>query len=453
MQFIKQFIKKNLFSIILVVVLGGGSAGIFLLSKAPKADVEKAAKKRQSLSKKLSRFKDTQLNNRVLAVARREAEQSKKAAEDLQQEGLNWNRKNFEVMTLSVRRAGKAVEFDAFPIDKDRYRDEVLGMDYTRQYLSEMRSLLSTLKPTEVPSEQEVQNRVLQWETILQREPGDDEGYDSSEAREKGLMSAIVARARQGYIYAAEDSMDFVFDTATRRPDVAKLWQGQVGLWVQKEIVEAIKATNAQKFELVDPANRNVLTAAVKRLVKISVQDRYIIASKGVAPPTSFSPRGRRSYAPRGRGGSFEGGRNPFTGALSHSGGLTGRGTDTTRDVVYYSFRVVMPLRYLMDLERNLLARNYHTIMRVSWTEVTEGPETGFYYGQDTPVEVTIDGELVLLTDWVRDLMPDEALATRFAYNQQALRPQDSKRLEDFEAVGAGPRGAKPPRSSRRRRR
>ena len=37
-----QFIKKNLFAIILVAVLGGGSAGIYFLSNAPKADVAEA---------------------------------------------------------------------------------------------------------------------------------------------------------------------------------------------------------------------------------------------------------------------------------------------------------------------------------------------------------------------------------------------------------------------------
>jgi hypothetical protein len=60
-----------------------------------------------------------------------------------------------------------------------------------------------------------------------------------------------------------------------------------------------------------------------------------------------------------------------------------------------------------------------------------------FYYGPDPVVQLTLDVETRLFTNWVRDLMPPEALSTLIP--AQALRPEDRERVDDAAGAAASP--------------
>ena len=83
-------------------------------------------------------------------------------------------------------------------------------------------------------------------------------------------------------------------------------------------------------------------------------------------------------------------------------GQLTQRICNQQYDVIHYSFTVIMSSRKLLELERALMARNYHTVLSVEMQEVPQVEDKYYYYGPEPVMEVTMYCELLLMTDWER---------------------------------------------------
>jgi len=287
------------------------------------------------------------------------------------------------------------------------------------------------------------------------------------QAKQLGADIARMKKAREGMVYVAPDSFDQVLE-AGQVGDPKKFWSTQVNLWVTRDIVSAINETNRQALEEGGGEVRkpNVINAAVKRLVKIEIPREYFIgralspSSTGgpptPPPPVGPGPPGFPGGPPGMPGGpGFPGmmpGAEPITGfipgaevgppmATRQEGmGLTLRQTCQYYEVIQYSFAVVMPTRYLPNLEHNLMNQNYHTVL---WVDVGEVPAADvYYYGTEAVSQVKIYGELLILTAWERGsgwdpqtqnwkdfprLIPPEALSSWVP--KEALRPEDSQAL------------------------
>jgi hypothetical protein len=226
-----------------------------------------------------------------------------------------------------------------------------------------------------------------------------------------------------------------------------ELWQAQLNLWVQGDIIEAINAANDYATAQARAKEPNVVSSAVKRLVKIRVDRDYCLAPGSAAG----APAGGTSGGGGGTSGFHIGSAEP---SAAPSGGTSEESLDLTQhysnkdyDVIHYQFTVVMPARFIPALESCLMQRNIHTVLKVEVTPlsaVTETPATGMvaippYYGPDAVIEVTFQGELLLLTSWERGkydstkstwdsppLMPKEVLT---ALPSSILRLEDAKRL------------------------
>jgi hypothetical protein len=248
---------------------------------------------------------------------------------------------------------------------------------------------------------------------------------------------AIKANAQAGRIYATIEAMDRYFDRGVLNAAPTDLWKMQVNCWVMEDILQAIKKTNDDVLSQLPPTHRNVTNSAVKRLVKIDIsEDYYLSRQTGPTPPGAAPPPGGES----GRGRSIQAG-------IGQS--LTQRACTREYDVVHYNFTVVMPLYHLCRLQRNLMLEKMHTVLKVQIKEpsdlVSGGLPAGraatpvgaaappiaarYYYGPDPVMAVTIHGELLLRTDWARDLMPVAALDEQLSKYPQVLREEDIKRL------------------------
>lgn len=351
-------------------------------------------------------------------------------------------------------------EAPAFPIQKELYQQHSLQFHFQQEYQSAIADLLVQLGPTSAPSKDEVDLEVERWTKLKQRledresllkrraaereapgragtgpdmpglrertiprtgrrpgmgrpevtekEPGDEE----DKAREivpktDGQETAKMRKAREGQVYANMDSFTMVFPPGvpeTNPPD-ERLWQAQVSLWVMRDVITAIIRTNNQVLGKLDPADRNVLNAAVKHLEGIQVgelEDKKKKAGRPAAvelsPLEEESSRRRRSRA------TLE---IREAGAKAES--LTQRNASKEHDLTKYSFVVVMPTRHLVRLQQNLLALNYHTILKVSMAEVSEQIRKDYYYGVEPIMRVRIDAELPLLSAWTRGKWDDTA--------------------------------------------
>ena len=301
----------------------------------------------------------------------------------------------------------------------------------------------------------------------------------------------ILAGALKGRIYASKDrSMYLALLSDQFRYSFEELWFAQVSLWVMRDIVEAVKLTNEQASS----TGLGVPVSAVKRLVETDVLG-YVVRQVG-APGRGRSVVGSSgpTYAMAGvpvavpTAGGAQTGLQYFSGAVRRvSAGyvprLTGKACCQLYDVVHYRFIVIMPARHLPRLCKNLMQQNYHTVIdvvvgatdrsqRIGSSQVSarrdKVGENRYYYGTDSVVEVTITGELLMLTDWARgrkeqpdpntgvvvkgypQLMPKQFLTRLAELDPEALRPEDRERVGPIgstpgRVAGAGRRSPRAP--------
>ena len=271
-----------------------------------------------------------------------------------------------------------------------------------------------------------------------------------------GFMSARRDRATEGNIYASRDSLDpvFAWGSTITAPQDRLLWHSQVNLWVTQDILRAISQTNkAATQTLPENVPPCVLVLPIKRLVRMDITEE--IGSPMRPGMIGGGPRGEGMMmgdpTMMGMEGGY-GGPAPAAKpgpAVAHS--LTQRVATTEYDVVRYQVTLIMRLEYLKKLQVYLLASNYHTITQIALRDFRQPQQTAkadpnaelYYYGNEPVIEVTIEGELMLLTPWLRGkrdpekkvwdpqfppLMPVQVL-NDLPVNAQ--RPEDVQRLAE----------------------
>lgn len=504
-----KFLRENLFLIIVaaIVLLGGGGmlAAYFKVS----SDVAKAVDDRTRMAQTLAGLEGRGANAEMEEAAQKRIEDIRASAETVKRMCVEWNRAHLQVLKLAVPNSDLTVP--AFPYDPQLYRDEGLGYVFTDTYIKAMQDLLNSLRPTSPPTDGEIQSQQLQWQNRLMQYklletgrsptpagyrseteytefdldaagglvplptpdvggvygpapmPALPAGADPSvaeEATRRGRDSAMLIKAHRGAVYTDPCALDMVFTEAMPNPPVVSLWQAQLNLWVTSDIIAAINATNEEAFAKATGEGQphDVVVAAVKRLARIDVNENYVLptmeapAAASVRRYAEEEPEMEDTYAGLAQG------------LRDRAAILTGRGSCREYDVLHYTFTVVMASRYLPTLERHLLSRNYHTILSVqirpAEVPVTAGGDMGYaassaanyYYGPEPVVQVEIQGEVLLLTDWERGtwdpqanawsdqfppLVPADALLQQFGRESSALRPEDAARIPQ-EPAGTG---------------
>ena len=371
-----RFVRENLFYVILaaVVVIGGGVATFYYLS----SDIGKTLQSRTQVSSLLRDLADQPLKadpNAVKAMEARIAELTKAGKDDLQA-CLNFNRVNLPILKLPISAVS---EVNAFPVDPARYRDQGLYFIFIKQYTKVLDQMISPLRdglrPTTPPTPEEVQ---------AEKDKLAEKFKEQTVVSEKASQSAKLHKAEQGLIYIEPSALDRVF-TAETSASEDKLWEAQVNLWLTDEIIRAIIATNRQwiaERSAQGAAGRQptVLDSAVKRLESIKITASLTPSSTGQRTRLLL---GQRETCPQ-------------------------------YAVVPYKFVVVMPTRHIRRLTSALETQNYHTVTNISLSaEAPQAAKEGYYYGIEPIMRVQVDGEMLLLADWIRDLMPAQ-LAVQF---------------------------------------
>ncbi|HUS90338.1 MAG TPA: hypothetical protein VM695_00765 [Phycisphaerae bacterium] len=372
-----RFIRENLFIVVLLgatVVVGGVAVGYYLTLRG---ELNSKLRKRTGLSGSLARLagpSQVKVSEEFVQAQQRRIDALMASAKKDSDDGINFNRRNLPMIKLNV---GAAMPRDAFPIDEKLYSDLGLNYVFIKEYTRTLDEMFASpaLRRTSLATRDELQ----QEEARLQ------ETY-KDKARAKAIESMKVKKAQQGLIYIdTEEAADRVFTSRDTRAQPDQLWRAQVNLWVTGEILRVIAETNRQLLEQhvkagLDPNQGSVLNSAVKRLVKININE----AVGGAV------------------GGAFGGGTRQAT-------GLTGRANTADYAVFTYRITVIMPTGQVDRLMNNLMSQNYHTV-----TNIQIGPiprERNYYYGPEPVMMVGIDGEMLLLTKWIRPLMPPDVAA------------------------------------------
>lgn len=441
-----QFIRQNLFLIIVVavVLVVGGAMLAMNFRTGEQVDQEVAA--RVKLSGHLRRLHSAGISSEMVEAEDARVTTIKKAARGVTETCIEWNRKNYKVLSVTVDDGTGRQEIRAFPVDRELYETKGLKFKVTEKYLKTLRGLLAPLNAARIPTPKEIEDEKRVQKEAIQarldreerlkaagREPAADAVREDVEREAKREATNImrIRKARGGLIYADWESLDPLFRGANSLVPYEDIWKAQLNLWVTEDILAAIAQTNAQSLAGVDEKDRNVLTAGIKHLVKIDITESYVTEkttarrSTGITAPTAG---GRESTARKAR-----------------IDNLTRRLCTRQYDVIHYTVTLIMSTPHVLSFQRNLMARNFHTVLSIELADLAglaSKPDPLYYYGTEPVMQVTLRGELLLLTAWERGtwekeksrwskkfppLIPKEALRT---IGSSALRPEDDRRLK-----------------------
>lgn len=280
----------------------------------------------------------------------------------------------------------------------------------------------------------------------------DSQQQVSPEALDIATRNMTLEKANQGVIYASEESFNPIFIRGVTPPSIelSKIWDAQMSLWLQEDICHAIRLTIEETLQEdgKNLSNGSVMDSPIKRVVSIRMQHSQAAGNDA----SMGGGRGGR-VMPRGREGADVG--------RSQATSLTGRTDNQMYNVVRYTLVLRMPARYVQRLIQNLARRNYHVVLnqqifnpdktfagpdrsgggglssgRAGSGEVVD--ESLYYYGVEPVCEVEIEGEMLMLADWVRGkwneetrewvyppLMPAEVMQAYLP--SSALRPTDQQ--------------------------
>ena len=272
-------------------------------------------------------------------------------------------------------------------------------------------------------------------------------------AQQESLLEIIQNQAHSINIYSQIDPLapDYPFHIGewagqTGSPRLFEIFEGQLELWIQQDIVEAIVKANQitidQDGKHVLNPKASVLTAPVKRLIKIEVTPGYVgIQTQGGTDSVTdltvggggsgYVSRYARPNVNYGGGYSssgvqqtgFEGSYDPPAQVMDESSanmpldenfycGPTGRKSNVIYDVRHAVLTAIVDYERLPELFRAINEVNFMTVLNCSVEQVDEyqALTEGYMYGSSDCVKINMVIESIWLREWTKKIMPERTL-------------------------------------------
>jgi len=247
---------------------------------------------------------------------------------------------------------------------------------------------ISILKAGLPPTEAEIQAQLEKKKQELQGSilPGSNNGQQLVDQQTAMLQTTVPDEMRrkvasESKLYMNPDAMDVypnIIGMQNPPQNGAPVYFAQVGLWVQKDVCEAIRDANK------DAAS--VLEAPVKHLIKIDVTEENghtnVGQQPGQATPDASQPQ-------------------PHT--------PTDRKNNDKYDVIPFRLSLIVDAAKIPTVLRELSRGRFITVtnMTVTSKDPAAAMLSGYYYGQVQIVQLDLECEELLLHAWLTKYMPD----------------------------------------------
>ncbi len=302
---------------------------------------------------------------------------------------------------------------------------------------------LPTLNAGLPPSDQELQqtlSRIVQEGVQTYGENMTESQAQTLREEQRGrLLNTLKSRAQSLDIYAdpflgPPTQLNPAFPLsvqpwiygAGRTPEPWELWESQMELWIQGDIIQALRLAN-RIDEVVATAEDgteirgNVLTGVAKRLLRVEVEPGYVglhtTGDVGELNPTGQGQAGSTS----GQARTVARLPNPPQAAPTQPGAAvrgnyffapTGRASNNVFDVRHVKLTLHADFQKLPDLYNAIGRVNYMTVVDQRITDLNEfdfgslgGP---FLYGTGDIVQLELVIETLWLREWTAPLMPED---------------------------------------------
>jgi hypothetical protein len=292
-------------------------------------------------------------------------------------------------------------------------RNPKIRTDFQRAYREEVSGWLSLLKAGGVPSADAIVQERDRMEAEISggelrgipRKSGSEEDKDKPLAAENDArVRAAIRNAKELYCYADSDafSVSYVSNRAggpmykEEPASLEDLWHAQLEVWVQRNVIGAIRAINddaAEQIQARDGDNHPwVGNLPIKELVSLQTSTYYVTEGESSTGRTSGSAG--RLYPPGNAAGVF-----------------TGNKSNPLFDPMQFTIQLIVDSRDIPQIISGLCAGNFHTPLRVSYQAVPANLSMqGKIYGDEPVVKLVVDFETVFFSELYLPLMPDKIL-------------------------------------------
>ncbi|MFW6033027.1 MAG: hypothetical protein ACOCTI_06620 [Phycisphaeraceae bacterium] len=278
-----------------------------------------------------------------------------------------------------------------------------------------------TLNAGMPPSESEIEEAMQQLESDLRArlgntaQIGDLQEDQIQQTKQQRLLDLLTNRAKSLDLYAQPriEASDFALDVgqwseAGESPPIDQLWEGQLELWIQSDIVRAIAQANRA-----DEPDANVTNAPFKRLIELEIIPGYVglhtiggVRQGGGSRSSGSVSRGGKSVYPAPQGGLTDEGdaaipRNFFAGP-------TGRVSNGLYDVRHVRLVGIVDAQQLPEIYKAIETTNFMTVLscNIQGIDEYEHLQENYVYGTGDAVQVEMVIESIWLRAWTRPEMP-----------------------------------------------
>lgn len=309
---------------------------------------------------------------------------------------------------------------------------ETRRFDYKEAYAKEFAKWLRMLNASPLPNELELQQAQSDIDEIIarmkeqERENAPETGAigenprgnrpklpdtepDKDDPRFNKAIRAQTAKAAEIRMYLEFNSprQQSVFHispilTTDAAPQIEEMWFAQVGLWIQRDVINAIKAVNDAAAKQLDSETPDTVQAMpIKRLDSINISG-YVLPNGGMLPFPKLSTESTgisKGFDPQPGGNPMGGDQGPAT--------LTGRTSNDTTDVVRVELSLVMDQRDMLKFIDEMSRQNLYVCIDCDYRDVEPSEyEKGYYYGTEPLVRAQMVFETYFIRSLYDTLMP-----------------------------------------------
>jgi hypothetical protein len=234
--------------------------------------------------------------------------------------------------------------------------------------------------------------------------PGTPTGEKTASLQEEAARRAAIRKALSIQLYGESFGPRNAFQispivSATDPPAADDMWYAQVGLWIQEDVVRAIREVNEEAASRLDPKEANVGRMPVKHLISIRIpgyltSQGTLVRFEGVREATTV--------------------QQPSVGGAEVPQVFTNRVGDENFDVIRFSVRAIVDQRELLRLPDRITRTNFYQLVDLDYSAtlpLTGADAQGFHYGDGPVVVATYEFEGFFARKVYLDLMPEQVQA------------------------------------------
>ena len=435
MNKVLTWLKANVVTVIVLVVMLAAAAALPIVSRKMNAGIKAEVEKRASKFAELEQISKTVVNPEIpgIQVPSQSGVVNQKFLDEFEKVATQVSAEAQRVRDIAIkhnRRDRNVLMTEMFPKPVENW-DETIRFQFYERLMEAYASLLAEVNAGSSPTPEEVRVQLDQRRDLFLSEVGAADLKDLDEDQRKELHEELT-QARLAMYGEKAKSIAMYADLASLSPPawdklkptdmaIGEWFVWQWDLWIKQDIMQALHEANRGESQ-----GASVLDSPVKRVLHVSIRDDDALASLSSQSVPGGNIGGFGSGAGGGRAGvtgnNGEGGGSaeaapsaappdPKTQApLDYAVSFTGRKTNPLYDVKIVDLELIVDSTAVPSIVDALARQNFMTILdlKMQQADPFDAVRGGYVFGQVPLSYLKLVVETVWLREWTSQMMPDD---------------------------------------------